>query len=1409
MFIGTPLVNTVAKHYLERTVTASFVRFWPKEWVGRPNMRVELYGCQVYSRSVDFSNLTSMADGYPNFYTCDGSVLTPWHGRLAIHNNSHDGPGSAWCAKSNETNNNQFLQIDLKMTKVIQAIAVQSHLPGDKWVKTFSISSSLDGLFWKQYTEWGNVKVFNGNTHRHSLVKVSIKYNLRARYLRFHPKTWNNHPCLRLEVFAKEDCIDPLGMESGQISDKDITASSALRVNYEPWLARLHSRLGEGGWCAGRSDENQYLEVDLKHPYHVRRVATQGKYSVHGCTIQDAWVTSYMMQFRRDSLDWWNYTENNAIRDFSGNINTTHVVTHHLKNPVIGRYVRFRPINWFRRICMRVEIYGCKACFQPLGMEDFSIPSKNVDSSVASNIYNVRLNYAQRNQFVGGRDKFILQIDLGHFKTVAAVATQGRYRGSHFVRIYRLAFSRLEGEWFYYKENGEVKEIQGNTNADGTVLKILHYQVVARYVRFVAVEWVDNVCLRVEIYGCEAWSDPLGIGSGLISKSKMTSSSTSGPGHEPWLAKLNTVFDTMGWCAAPSDTSPYLQINMGRVVSLTQIAVTGKSGKGMVWKFKFSLSVDGGFWRIYKTVSGEKTFIAATDYSQAFKFSIDLEVKAQFFRFLPEEWTDLPCMNVELYGFDECTMPLGLTEWIIPKEAMTASSSLGTNYAPWMGRLGAMEGGGAWCAKNNDNMQHLQIDLGYVRKVRSLQIQGKEGISRHPTLESAWVKNFTLSHSVDGITWTDHKEDGSLKVFPGNSDPHEARTVVMEVSIIGRHFRIFPKYFHRHICMRLELYGCQACESPLGMENHDIPDYALVASGTYYDPIHARLNKPDYFLLPVKKDEYVQVDTGPGGKSVTAITVRGNFASSNIEWISKFVLNYSRSGCEFFSYMEDGNMKIFQTPSDNRFYATRYRLQHNITARYFRVVLKDWINRPFIQLELYGCEACSKSYGIGNDPLPVSTSSASSSRHGHKPENAQNFTDTCSWCAEQAKGNENLQLDFGKTVVLTGIATKGHHSNDEYVSQFELEYSVDCANWFTYTRSFRLEDTRTQLSANVDNASVRKIGFLYELKARYLKIVAKAWHNGICLRVQVFGYKGCDKDLGMESSLVSNNSINASSYLGEGYEPWNARHNRHHGKGAWCAGQKATDEFIQVQFNQIHVIARVSLQKKEKTSPEDTVGKAWVTKFILAYSEDGVSWSEYSDGSGVKELTGNKIHALANTVRAQFVRIVVKEWYNHICLRMELYGCQACLEPLGVENFHIPDSSFSSSPNYLRLPKRARLGYYKNDMWAARNKNLDQFLQIDLGERKTITAIATQGNSHTYKDSRLREYYIQYSDDSSNWLDYTFEGQQKVFDGYKTQGADIRRKFFPQAIKARYIRLRATKWYDYIATKLEIYGCEA
>ena len=49
-------------------------------------------------------------------------------------------------------------------------------------------------------------------------------------------------------------------------------------------------------------------------------------------------------------------------------------------------------------------------------------------------------------------------------------------------------------------------------------------------------------------------------------------------------------------------------------------------------------------------------------------------------------------------------------------------------------------------------------------------------------------------------------------------------------------------------------------------------------------------------------------------------------------------------------------LQTFQTPSENHFFPSKHRLQHNITARYVRVLLKDWIKHPQITMELYGCE---------------------------------------------------------------------------------------------------------------------------------------------------------------------------------------------------------------------------------------------------------------------------------------------------------------------------------------------------------------------------------------------------------------------------------------------------------------------
>ena len=48
------------------------------------------------------------------------------------------------------------------------------------------------------------------------------------------------------------------------------------------------------------------------------------------------------------------------------------------------------------------------------------------------------------------------------------------------------------------------QDMPGNTSPDITVVNVLEYQVVARYVRFVLKEWLDHVSIRLEVYGCES-----------------------------------------------------------------------------------------------------------------------------------------------------------------------------------------------------------------------------------------------------------------------------------------------------------------------------------------------------------------------------------------------------------------------------------------------------------------------------------------------------------------------------------------------------------------------------------------------------------------------------------------------------------------------------------------------------------------------------------------------------------------------------------------------------------------------------------------------------------------------------------------------------------------------------------------
>ena len=97
-------------------------------------------------------------------------------------------------------------------------------------------------------------------------------------------------------------------MQSGRISDGQISASSQYDENYAANQGRLHFQATgtlHGSWSAGKNDVHQWLQVYLGwDSISVTGVATQGR---NGFCCQ--WVTKYNLQYSDDDINFRYYRE--------------------------------------------------------------------------------------------------------------------------------------------------------------------------------------------------------------------------------------------------------------------------------------------------------------------------------------------------------------------------------------------------------------------------------------------------------------------------------------------------------------------------------------------------------------------------------------------------------------------------------------------------------------------------------------------------------------------------------------------------------------------------------------------------------------------------------------------------------------------------------------------------------------------------------------------------------------------------------------------------------------------------------------------------------------------------------------------------------------------------------------------
>lgn len=158
----------------------------------------------------------------------------------------------------------------------------------------------------------------------------------------------------------------------------------------------------------------------------------------------------------------------------------------------------------------------------------------------------------------------------------------------------------------------------------------------------------------------------------------------------------------------------------------------------------------------------------------------------------------------------------------------------------------------------------------------------------------------------------------------------------------------------------------------------------------------------------------------------------------------------------------------------------------------------------------------------------------------------------------------------------------------------------------------------------------------------------------------------------------------------------------------------------------------------------------------------------------------------------------------------QLYNCggkKGCFVSVGIEKGQIRDSQLrASSYKIYHEPHQARLhltaGSKGNGAWCAARSRSGEYLQIDLGSRHKITAVATQGIASLFTKAWVKGYKVQSSDDGRRWVLNT-QILRGNWDANSVQYNALRTPF-----SGRYVRLVPTDWYSQICLRVELYGCK-
>uniref|UniRef100_A0A8W8HLD9 F5/8 type C domain-containing protein n=1 Tax=Magallana gigas TaxID=29159 RepID=A0A8W8HLD9_MAGGI len=260
--------------------------------------------------------------------------------------------GNGWMPE--DTDNNPWIQVDFEQPLTVKAIVTKgSGNVGDKYVEKYMVTYSNTTSTWITVTN-GTSKEFTANSDTTTAVINNLPDPIVARYIRLYPTECRKYCILRFDVIGCRASECSKNMVDNVTDDKLTASSSKTRDGFiNPDMAKLSSN----GWSPNSIDTYPWIQVDFG-----RHIAIKGVVSMGSGIGLNAYVKEYRVNYSSTTSNWRTVVDAEfQLHTFTANTDPTTPVTNYLPSPIVARYVRILPTNFYFYISLRFDVIGCEA----------------------------------------------------------------------------------------------------------------------------------------------------------------------------------------------------------------------------------------------------------------------------------------------------------------------------------------------------------------------------------------------------------------------------------------------------------------------------------------------------------------------------------------------------------------------------------------------------------------------------------------------------------------------------------------------------------------------------------------------------------------------------------------------------------------------------------------------------------------------------------------------------------------------------------------------------------------------------------------------------------------------------------------------------------------------------------------